>query len=76
MAYSVQVGLHCFIFYTIVSTRCVHSPLQSAPYWQKQFKLDDFNGDNDRWIYAAMVLEMDHAVGCVVNATRDFGLYS
>ena len=49
--------------------------MQSAPFWQKQFELDDFGGDNDRWIYAAMVLEMDHAVGCVVNATRDFDLY-
>ena len=56
--------------------QAVHSPLQSADFWQQQFDLAKFGGDKNRWTYAAMVLEMDHAVGKVVNASRQYGLYS
>lgn len=56
--------------------QAVHSPLQSAPYWQNQFDIEKFGGDKNRWTLAAMVLEMDHAVSKVVNATKDFGLYT
>ena len=41
----------------------MHSPLQAASYWQDQFDLEDFQGDRNRFTLAAMVLEMDHAVG-------------
>ena len=56
--------------------QAVHSPLQSAPYWQKQFNISDFGGDKNRWTLAAMVLEMDHAVDKVVQSFHDTGLYN
>ena len=46
-------------------------PLASTPYWQRQFNLTDFDGNVDRWTMAAMVLEMDHAVGKVVEAFKN-----
>ena len=55
--------------------QAVHSPLESVPFWQKQFNLSDFNGDTNRFTLAAMVAEMDHAVGKVVGAFQIANMY-
>lgn len=55
--------------------QAVHAPLESSPFFQKQFKLSAFDGDKNRWTMAAMVLEMDFAVGKVVDAFRNASMY-
>lgn len=56
--------------------QAVHAPLEAAPFWQKQFKLSDFDGDKNRFTMAAMILEMDFAVGKVVEATQNASMYN
>eukprot|EP01052_Picozoa_sp_SAG31_P000402 SAG31_NODE_12_length_38498_cov_21.161671_18_plen_225_part_00 len=56
--------------------QAVHAPLQSTLAYQSQFDLRAFENDTARWTYAAMVLEMDAAVGQVVDAFRNTGLYN
>eukprot|EP00040_Diaphanoeca_grandis_P007286 m.40385 g.40385 ORF g.40385 m.40385 type:complete len:523 (-) comp18466_c0_seq2:486-2054(-) len=55
--------------------QAVHSPLQSAPFFQKQFDKNKFENNSERWTYAAMVLEMDFAVGKIVDAFKNTSLY-
>jgi len=55
----------------------VHSPLQAPPFWKKQFNnMTAFNGSKARATYAAMVGQMDFAVGKVVAALKDAGMYN
>ena len=57
--------------------QAVHAPLEAPPYWVgKQESLVRFNGDKNRRIYAAMVEQMDFAIGKVVDALQAGGLYN
>lgn len=51
--------------------QAVHGPLDSSPHWQSMFNKADFDGNEDRFTMAAMVVEMDFAVGKVVDAFKD-----
>jgi hypothetical protein len=56
----------------------VHAPLQAPKFWLGHFNLSDFGTDSkgrDRWTLAAMVLQMDFAVGKVVTALKDNFMY-
>ena len=59
--------------------QAVHAPLQAKPGWQRKFPRGAFpkgkRGEN-RWIYAAMVLEMDASVGAIVDALKPTGQYN
>ena len=67
---------HAYIHGRYLPFQAVHAPLESTPSWQDQFNIDDFDGDVDRWTYAAMVAQVDQAVGSVVQALGDSGLYA
>ena len=58
-----------------VPFQAVHAPLQAPPFWLNKFNLSDFGGIQSRRKYAAMVMQMDFAVGKIITSLKDTGLY-
>ena len=57
--------------------QAVHGPLEAPPHWMGlQPNVSAFGGSKDRRTYAAMVAQMDFAVGKVVGALKQSGLYN
>jgi arylsulfatase A-like enzyme len=59
--------------------QAVHAPLQAKPGWQRKFTRKSFpagKAGENRFIYAAMVLEMDASVGAIADELKSSGLYN
>jgi arylsulfatase A-like enzyme len=57
-------------FFLYMPFQAVHAPLQAPKFWLDKFNQSDFNSssagaNSNRWTYAAMVRQMDFAVGKV-----------
>jgi arylsulfatase A-like enzyme len=64
-------------FFLYLPFQAVHSPLQATKHWlNMQQPLSSFGNSTDRWTYAAMVANMDFAVGKVVSSYNEHWLFS